>query len=281
MSRYLVKHVTGFRYSEPAMASYNEVRMLPARDNSQVVFNSKLEITPRPASHEYLDYFGTRVVMFELLEEHRELEIVSTTVVELRPTAPMGDGISWDDLANSVERSLDLRDAMTSGKRTQVPADLAKSARKIAAASATPTEAAEKICELIHTSMKYQFGVTGVQSNAAEAWAKKIGVCQDYAHLAIGALRAAGIPARYVSGYLHPQVEPRIGQPVVGESHAWVEWFGGSWVANDPTNNLRFPDRHIVVARGRDYDDVPPLRGVFAGTGESELFVQVEITREA
>ena len=281
MSRYLVKHVTGFRYSGPVMASYNEVRMLPVRDNSQVVFNSKLEITPRPASHEYLDYFGTRVVMFEILEEHRELEIVSTTVVELRPTPQPSEQLSWEDLAGSIERSLELRDASTIGKRTQVPADLAKAAKKIAAASDGPADAAKEICSLIHKSMKYQFGVTGVQSNAAEAWSKKIGVCQDFTHLAIGALRTVGIPARYVSGYLHPQVEPRIGQPVVGESHAWVEWYAGDWVANDPTNNLEFPDRHIVVARGRDYDDVPPLRGVFAGSGESELFVQVEITREA
>ena len=281
MSRYLVKHVTGFRYSGPVMASYNEVRMLPVRDNSQVVFNSKLEITPRPASHEYQDYFGTRVVMFEILEEHRELEIVSTTVVELRPTPQPSEQLGWEKLAGSIERSLELRDAVTIGKRTQVPADLAKAAKKIAAASDGPADAARQICALIHKSMKYQFGVTGVQSNAAEAWAKKIGVCQDFTHLAIGALRTVGIPARYVSGYLHPQVEPRIGQPVVGESHAWVEWYAGEWVANDPTNNLEFPDRHIVVARGRDYDDVPPLRGVFAGSGESELFVQVEITREA
>ena len=281
MSRYKVSHRTGFRYTQPVMASYNEVRMLPVRDDSQVVFSSHLEISPRPASHEYQDYFGTRVVMFEILEEHKELEITSTTVVELRNGAsPRGD-LDWSELAAQIERSLELKDAATIAKRTALPADLVKQAKKIAAAAETPSAAAETICELIHRSMKYQFGVTGVQSNAAEAWAKKIGVCQDFTHLALGALRSVGIPARYVSGYLHPQLEPRIGQTVVGESHAWVEWYAGEWVANDPTNNLAFPDRHIVVARGRDYDDVPPLRGVFAGEGESELFVQVEITREA
>ncbi|MEN9736973.1 MAG: hypothetical protein RJA26_206 [Actinomycetota bacterium] len=281
MSRYKISHKTGFRYSQPVVASYNEVRMLPVRDESQVVFSSHLEISPRPASHEYQDYFGTRVVMFEILEEHKELEITSTTVVELRASAAARGDLSWDQLSAAIERSLELKDAATIAKRTAVPADLSKQAKKIAAASATPAEAAEAICELIHSSMKYQFGVTGVQSNAAEAWSKKIGVCQDFTHLALGALRSAGIPARYVSGYLHPQLEPRIGQAVVGESHAWVEWYDGEWVANDPTNNLTFPDRHVVVARGRDYDDVPPLRGVFAGLGESELFVQVEITREA
>lgn len=281
MSRYQISHTTGFRYSGPVMASYNEVRMLPVRDETQVVFSSKLEITPRPASHEYLDYFGTRVVMFELLEEHSELEIVSSTVVELRNAPVPARTLGWGQLAQEVQRSLELTDSLAIGKRTQVPAELQRLARKIADAAQGPAEAAKAICELIHKNMKYQFGVTGVQSNAAEAWSKKIGVCQDFSHLALGALRAVGIPARYVSGYLHPQLEPRIGQPVIGESHAWVEWYAGSWVANDPTNNLEFPDRHIVVARGRDYDDVPPLRGVYAGAGESELFVQVEITREA
>jgi transglutaminase-like putative cysteine protease len=280
MSRYRVVHRTGFRYSEPAQASYNEVRMLPARDEAQVLFNSKLEIKPHPASHEYLDYFGTRVVMFEVLEPHQELEIVSTSTVELRDAGEPQAELTWAQLEAQIERSLELRDAVTMSKRTAVPADLAKFARKWAATS-TPAETAVAICQFINKTMKYQFGVTGVQTNAVEAWSKKIGVCQDFTHLALGAMRSVGIPARYVSGYLHPQVSPRIGQTVVGESHAWVEWFAGEWVTNDPTNNLEITDRHIVVARGRDYDDVPPLRGVFAGSGSSELFVSVEITREA
>jgi len=281
MSRYLVKHQTGFRYSEPVVASYNEVRMLPVRDNSQVVFSSQLDITPKPAGHEYFDYFGTRVVMFEILDEHLELEILSQSVVELRPLGQTESLLEWSQLAATIERSLELKDAATQTKRTQTPVDLAKAAKRISDSAGSPSDTAIAICQYIHSSMKYQFGVTGVQSNASEAWQKKIGVCQDFTHLAIGALRSVGIPARYVSGYIHPQLEPRIGQPVEGESHAWLEWYAGEWVPNDPTNNLAFPDRHIVVARGRDYDDVPPLRGVYAGGATSELFVKVEITREA
>jgi transglutaminase-like putative cysteine protease len=280
MSRYKVVHRTGFRYSSPVQASYNEVRMLPVKDETQLVFNSKLEIRPHPASHEYQDYFGTRVVMFEVLEPHEELEIVSTTTVELRDQGEPEASMDWDQLAIHIERNLDLRDAVTLSKRTAVPADLAKFAKKWAA-TASPAETAAAICAHIHKTMKYQFGVTGVQSNASEAWSNKVGVCQDFTHLALGAMRSVGIPARYVSGYLHPQPNPEIGQKVVGESHAWVEWFAGEWVTNDPTNNLEITDRHIVVARGRDYDDVPPLRGVFAGASASELFVSVEITKEA
>jgi transglutaminase-like putative cysteine protease len=90
-----------------------------------------------------------------------------------------------------------------------------------------------------------------------------------------------GIPARYVSGYLHPQPDAAIGQTVAGESHAWVEWFCGDWRGFDPTNLIDIGDRHVTVGRGRDYNDVSPLRGVYAGPYGSKLFVTVEITREA
>jgi len=129
--------------------------------------------------------------------------------------------------------------------------------------------------------MTYVHGSTGVHSVATEAWTKKSGVCQDFTHLALGALRSVGIPARYVSGYLHPSLEPEVGLRVIGESHAWVEFYVGEWVSFDPTNDVFIEDRHVSVAKGRDYDDVSPLRGVYAGLAESELFVSVEIIREA
>ena len=107
------------------------------------------------------------------------------------------------------------------------------------------------------------------------------GVCQDIAHITLGALREVGIPARYVSGYLHPKSEAEVGVAVAGESHAWVEWFAGDWQGFDPTNNVEIGDRHVLVGRGRDYSDVPPLRGVYAGPFKSHLHVKVTITREA
>ena len=280
MKRYRVVHRTGFSYTSPVVASYNEVRMLPARDEGQLVFSSKLDIRPHPASHEFQDYFGTRVVMFEVLEHHRELEITSTSIVELRSHAHQVPNLGWDELAEATTRDLALTDALHQSKRTAVPAELAKFAKK-QAEMLSPHEAALAVCDFIHQKMTYQMGETGVHSVATEAWSKKIGVCQDFSHLALGALRSIGIPARYVSGYLHPKPEPQINDKVVGESHAWVEWWAGSWFAADPTNSVEVSDRHIVVGRGRDYDDVPPLRGVFAGAAGSDLFVSVEITREA
>ena len=111
--------------------------------------------------------------------------------------------------------------------------------------------------------------------------AERKGVCQDIAHVALGALRSVGIPARYVSGYLHPDAGAAVGETVIGESHAWVEWFAGEWRGYDPTNLAEVGELHVLVGRGRDYSDVPPLRGVYAGPGASELFVSVEVTRVA
>ncbi len=280
MSRYKIVHTTGFKYHGEVAASYNELRLLPARDDSQLVFSTNLEVSPQGALHEYLDYFGTRSVMFEVLEPHSELTITSTSTVELRSHITPAPGLDWSDLASEIVSSLELTDSVTQTKRTQPPADLAKFTKKLSE-KLTPHETALAVCQKVYESMEYKHGVTGVHSVAAEAWSNKIGVCQDFAHVTLGALRAVGIPARYVSGYLHPTKEPKIGVKAIGESHAWVEWWAGSWFAFDPTNDVDVSDRHVVVGRGRDYDDVPPLRGVYAGPFNSELFVTVEITKEA
>lgn len=280
MSRYKIVHKTGFKYAGEVGASYNEVRLMPRRDETQLVFSSKLEIQPHGAVHEYFDFFGTRTAMFEVLEPHTELNISSTSVVEVRTSAEPKVLSSWDSLSSTVPRSLELVDAVSQTRRTLPPQDLVKSARKFAEVL-DPHSAALEICKKIFKSMTYKHGVTGVHSVASEAWKQKVGVCQDFAHITLGALRAVGIPARYVSGYLYPATDRRIGEVIVGESHAWVEWWVGEWFAFDPTNDINVEDRHIVVGHGRDYDDVPPLRGVFAGGIESELFVTVEITKEA
>jgi transglutaminase-like putative cysteine protease len=155
------------------------------------------------------------------------------------------------------------------------------SAHEVRSRHETPYGAAREIAETVGKAVEYVQGVTGVQTTAADAWSKKHGVCQDITHITLGALRAVGIPARYVSGYLHPRPDAPIGETVTGESHAWVEWFSGSWHGYDPTNLIEIGDRHVLVGRGRDYRDVAPLRGVYAGPFTSSLFVRVEITRES
>ena len=201
--------------------------------------------------------------------------------LEVRPREHSEHRLGWEALADHVETSTEFVEQLEQTPRTAPPDEVVQIARDLVAVAATPCEAAELICRAIGDRIEYMPGVTGVHTTAAEAWEQKRGVCQDITHLAIGALRSAGIPARYVSGYLHPKPDAVIGEAVAGESHAWVEWFCGDWRGFDPTNLIDIGDRHVTVGRGRDYNDVAPLRGVYAGPFGSKLFVTVEITREA
>ncbi len=281
MKRLRVRHETGFRYSGEVTASYNEARMLPVSGEGQFVLHSHLDVRPISSQHTYVDYWGTRVSSFEILSPHRELSLTATSLVEVLDRPHSKGAVSWDELPAASAREVQYVEQASQTGFTDPPEDLVAIAQSIAARSPTPCAAAEAICRSVGEGMEYVQGVTSVTSTAQEAWTERKGVCQDITHLAIGALRAVGIPARYVSGYLHPQADPAIGETAVGESHAWVEWFCGDWHGFDPTNLLPIGDRHVLVGRGRDYRDVPPLRGVYAGPGRSQLFVSVEITREA
>lgn len=280
MNRLRIKHTTGFGYGGEVTASYNEARMLPVSSDGQLVLYSNLEILPISASHGYVDYWGSRVSSFEILTPHSELALTATSLVEVRPREQADEAIGWDELADSAEQATEFVEQRGQTRRTAPPAGVVELARRIAADCSTPSEAAREISIAIGESVEYVQGVTAVTTTAAEAWEHRKGVCQDIAHLAIGALRSVGIPARYVSGYLHPKPRAAIGETVTGESHAWVEWYTGRWQGYDPTNLIPIGDRHVLVGRGRDYNDVPPLRGVYAGPYKSTLFVRVEITRE-
>ena len=281
MNRLRIRHMTGFHYEGEVTASYNEARMLPASGDGQVVLYSSLEILPMSAQHSYVDYWGSRVSSFEILTPHRELALTATSLVEVRPRQHPGHPLDWDQLVALSERASEFVEQRVQTRRTAPPADVVALAREIADSFLSPCEAAEQICIAIGNAVEYMAGVTAVTTTAAEAWAHRKGVCQDIAHLAIGALRSVGIPARYVSGYLHPKPNAAVGETVMGESHAWVEWYCGTWRGYDPTNLIDIGDGHVTVGHGRDYNDVPPLRGVYAGPFKSALFVRVEITRES
>lgn len=281
MSRIRIRHTTGYRYKAPAVASYNEARMLPSTSDGQFVIYSNLDIRPNTSVNTYADYWGTKVVSFDVLSGHTELQLTATSLVEVRPRLAGNHDITWEQLGKVSRRATTYVEQLGQTERTRPLGDLAEISREIADQSASPGVAAAAIARRVGEEMQYMSGVTHVHTNAHEAWANRKGVCQDIAHITIGALRHVGIPARYVSGYLHPRPTAQIGETVVGESHAWVEWFTGEWQAWDPTNLIDIGERHVKVGYGRDYNDVPPLRGVYAGAGASQLFVKVEITKES
>ena len=281
MSRIRIRHTTGYRYRDNVVASYNEARMLPQTADGQFVIYSNLDIRPHTSHNTYEDYWGTKVSSFDVLTPHTELQLTATSLVEVRPRLSGGHDITWEQLSKVSNRATRYVEQLAQTDRTDPLDDLVESSRKIADKSPTPGVAAASIARMVGQEMTYMSGVTHVHTRAHEAWAKRKGVCQDIAHVTIGALRSVGIPARYVSGYLHPKPNAQIGETIVGESHAWVEWFTGEWNAWDPTNLIDIGERHVRVGYGRDYNDVPPLRGVYAGPGISELIVSVEITKES
>ncbi|TXK19018.1 transglutaminase family protein [Homoserinibacter sp. GY 40078] len=281
MNRLRIRHVTGFHYEGSATASYNEARMLPVTGDGQLVLYSNLEISPMSSTHSYVDYWGTRVSSFEILTPHDELSLTATSLVEVRARDALDGRLGWEELNVGTARATEYVEQLTQTNLTRPPQEVVDLATEIVAQHETPCDAALAICTAIGEQIEYMPGVTGVYTTAREAWEHRKGVCQDITHLAIGALRSVGIAARYVSGYLHPQPDADVGVTVAGESHAWVEWYCGRWHGFDPTNLIDIGDRHVIVGRGRDYNDVAPLRGVYAGPSRSRLFVTVEITREA
>jgi transglutaminase-like putative cysteine protease len=271
-----IKHTTGYRYEKGAVASFNEARMTPVTTSDQMVLRSRLDITPTPWASEYRDYWGSTVTAFEVNEPHGELTVVATSIVETNPPAAEPEGRPWEALDEVQDLWCEY---LTISDWVAPSPSLLAALAEVRAAAATPSEYAEGVCSFLHNSIGYVEGATEVTTVAADAWEAKSGVCQDFAHLTLGALREARIPARYVSGYLHPSTDPVVGEEVVGESHAWIEWWDGEWIGFDPTNARRAGEQHVLVARGRDYEDVPPLRGIYSTRGDSELFVNVEITR--
>jgi transglutaminase-like putative cysteine protease len=273
-----IAHTTGFEYDGKANTSFNEARLTPLTLPGQIVVHSRVEVSPTPWAYTYKDYWGSQVTAFEVLDPHQSLTVTASATVHT-DRAPAGDPVmSWDEMRQDSVADLHT-EYLATPERVAPPDDLVGLAKEIADASANPSEAAREICALVYSEVKYVSGSTTVDACAAHSWAERTGVCQDMAHIAIGALRSVGIPTRYVSGYLHPKVHPVVGETVTGESHAWLEWWDDGWRGFDPTNDTEPGDRHVIVATGRDYNDVKPLSGIFSGSGTSRMFVDVQVTR--
>ncbi len=278
MSQYRIVHETGYRYLGGATDSFNEVRMTPMTSRRQLVLSSKLDITPVAWTHAYRDYWGTSAVAFEIHEAHDDLSVVATSTVDIHEFERSRDPLGWDGLADPelTDRNVELL-SQTSYVRPH--RDVMKIAERVRRSAADPTEAVIELTHHIRQRVSYLPGVTQVHTTAAEVWEHGAGVCQDLAHVTLGALRAIGIPARYVSGYVVQRNEPEVGEAMVGESHAWIQYYDGEWLGFDPTNEAEPRGSHVEVGFGRDYSDVAPLTGIYTGSGGSEMFVSVEMTR--
>ena len=277
--RLHITHRTGYRYADVVDASLNEVRMTPLSTDGQLLLSHSLEVHPVASVQTYQDYWGAHVEAFDVHVPHRVLEIIAISTVDTPPMADLLPGTTWDAVREPLlqDRYSEYLETTDYVDNPQADSDRAPIVEEMVRL-ATPEDAARLAVSAVRDRIAYTAGVTDVSTTASEAWASMHGVCQDFAHATLSLLRAARIPARYVSGYLHTE-EQASGLTVVGESHAWVEYWDGQWQAVDPTNDRAVGSAHVIVARGRDYADVPPLKGIYAGGHSEALGVSVEITQ--
>jgi transglutaminase-like putative cysteine protease len=277
--RLRVRHRTGYTYDGKVSSSFNEARMTPLSDVTQTCLDSRLEVSPATSLYRYRDYWGTEVTSFDIQRPHSELVVTATSVVETyQPDNTVG-GLGWDALATDAVRD-EHAEWLGQTQRTDAGEELAAVAAELRA-KGRPADAAAAVFTTVYSQMEYVPGSTGVHTRGIEAWTARKGVCQDFAHISLTILRSMGIPSRYVSGYLHPRKDADIGDTLAGESHAWVQWWDGRWNGYDATSGAPVNERHVAVARGRDYDDVTPLKGTYAGAKSAVLGVVVEVTRLA
>lgn len=276
--RHRIVHRTVMRYDGEVTTSHNELRMIPVSEPGQATLEARVRVRPLTWSHVYEDHWGTQVMAMESQTPHEVLEIEATSTVERSEVPIEVDAVGWHAVrdATTVDR---LSEFLAQTNRTAPPQEVIALAEQFADAP-TPRAAAMSLAQEIHRALTYQQGITGWQSTASEVWETRGGVCQDFAHLMLGGLRVIGIPARYVSGYLTVEdAEIERGTTVPARNHAWIELWDGGWHALDPTNLVPVGLDHVVIGRGRDYDDVSPFRGMFVGPEVTDLELEITYTR--
>ncbi|MGE3402267.1 MAG: transglutaminase domain-containing protein [Vicinamibacterales bacterium] len=281
--RYAVKHVTRFAYESPIAESVMEVRMQPRSEGAQRCLQFALGTTPGSRVLMHVDHDGNTIHHFNIPGSHSRLTLTATALVDCDavPSVPhrLGPG-GWTQL-DAMSASGEHWEWLSPSTFTAATPLLGRLADDIGIERGhCPLVMLRRLMGEMYKRFEYSPRTTRVDSPIDEALGRRQGVCQDFTHIFIALARGLGVPTRYVSGYLFPN-QQRNDRSVDGATHAWAEALLPElgWVGFDPTNNLLAEDRHIRVAVGRDYADVPPTRGVFKGTTvvKSELAVSVRI----
>jgi transglutaminase-like putative cysteine protease len=289
--KYRVTHLTRYDYSDVVSLCHNLAHLKPRVQPGQVCFASQLQVEPIPGvMREFRDFFGNQVSYFSVQQAHRQLRVTAVSEVEVTPR-PLADEasalIAWEAVRDAVSRDSALE--AIEARIYCLDSPFVKGGPELsgyAAPSFIPgrplLEAVQDLTGRIYQDFTYDPGFTEVATPLGEVLAHKRGVCQDFAHLAIGCLRSLDLPARYVSGYLETLPPP--GKPKLrgaDASHAWFSVFlpGEGWLDFDPTNNTMPEEQHVTTAVGRDFGDVTPVQGVLYGGGEHDLHVAVDVER--
>ena len=278
---YSIRHLTNFVYQPAVRESVMEVRMQPRSEGEQRCLNFYLDVSPHAAIMAYRDFLGNTVHHFDIPGRQARIRITAKALVEVQPIAvpQAAEGGGWPDFDNHVAGG-DYWEMLLPSHYARSTELLENLAREIdLGRRMNPLETLLELNLAVYRAFDYVPNSTKVDSPIDDALRNRAGVCQDFAHIMIALARRLHIPCRYVSGYLFHDAKGADRSPE-GATHAWVEAFvpPSGWVAFDPTNNLVASDRHIRVAVGRDYADVPPTRGVYRGEAASELSVAVYVS---
>ncbi len=286
MALYRIVHTSTFRHNTPVMAAWQVLHLHPRAERNQECLDYDLDVSPKPSDLDARqDFFGNTLHVFSLREPHRELVITSTSLVRRQePSIPMAG------LTPSVSKSLELINSSVEGGEFEL--EQFRYSSPLIPLISDVTELTDGLDDddppiltwIMRLGIRFQdqfvfdSTATTISTPLKQVLANRRGVCQDFAHLFIACARHYGLPAAYVSGYI--LTEPPPGQPrLLGAdaSHAWVSIYipGTGWIDYDPTNHMFVGGSHIIVARGRDYSDVPPTRGIFSGGGKHVLVVGV------
>ncbi len=269
--RLRICHTTEFSYEVPAFQSHNELRMVARDGFGQRVIESSLDISAPAASFGYNDYFGNHVYAVSIHQPHDSLRIAATSLIEKLPEERRhATPVAFEEfLQGHSPRIQSQYDFLSPSRMVPVSAPLRKYFETLCPQLHEDVAGfTARVIAAVHQQFQYEPGVTRVDSSVDEILARRAGVCQDLAHLAIGVLRLAAVPARYVSGYLALSLSGESDLTFAAQaSHAWLEAQlpGVGWVGFDPTHGCATDIRHVRVAVGRDYSDVPPVRGVYRG----------------
>ena len=281
---YAIRHVTRYRYSRPVWQSIMEVRMHPRTESSQRCFTFQLSVNPRARIFGFVDHMGNQVHHFDLPSHHRELTIVADSLVNLEPADPLPPALpfeAWGELERLIEEGDHWPMLMPSLYARPGP-QLERLTKELGVDEPNgrdPLTLVNDVAAGINREFEYVKKSTAVNSPIEVSLTARQGVCQDFSHIMIAAVRGLRIPCRYVSGYLHHD-ELHRDRSAEGATHAWVEALlpGLGWTGFDPTNGVITGTRHIRTAVGRDYADVPPTIGTMKGRTETELQVRVRVS---
>lgn len=277
---YSVRHTTTFRYEPAVRESLMEVRLHPRSDGEQRCLTFTLQVEPAANIMQYRDFMGNTVHHFGIAGQHTQVKVTAQSSVEVQsvPVPRPASSGDWADL-DALVAANDHWEMLLPSHFAQSSPALEQLAHKLnCERRGNPLALLTELNEAIYKLFAYVPNSTKVDSPIEEALETRQGVCQDFAHIMIGLTRRIGIPCRYVSGYLFHKAGDKT-RSAQGATHAWVETLlpGLGWIGLDPTNNVLAGERHVRTSVGRDYADVPPTKGVFKGSADSQLLVSVHV----